>query len=133
MEKKSNVAEKLDETSEDRNPVEKETSNDRNSGELAYVSGKAETENVQFSLNLDYKNLTEGQKAVGITFNPSGDKNVMKVKLLSAELIDTVIANHKSVSEKREVSYLRNIFKTQAINCLITAQMAVVKVLTWKD
>ena len=32
--------------------------------------------------------LTYGQKAVGLTFNPSGDPDVIKVKQLYADIID---------------------------------------------
>lgn len=89
----------------------------------------------KFEVVLDYYNLTEGQKAVGINFNPSGDLNVTKAKLFSAELIDSVIKNHNEFTDNgnKMASYFRNVFKTQAINCIVTAQMAVEKVLTWKD
>lgn len=33
-------------------------------------------------------NLTLGQKRVGLTFNPSGDERVTKIKQLAAEAID---------------------------------------------
>ena len=32
--------------------------------------------------------MTFGEKAVGLTFNPSGDENVNKLKSLYAEIID---------------------------------------------
>ena len=34
------------------------------------------------------KELTYGEKAVGLTFNPSGDEKVQKVKELYAQIID---------------------------------------------
>ena len=34
------------------------------------------------------RELTFGEKAVGITFNPSGDEKVQKVKELYAQIID---------------------------------------------
>lgn len=33
-------------------------------------------------------NMTYGEKAVGLSFNPSGDKNVERIKKLYAEIID---------------------------------------------
>jgi hypothetical protein len=77
--------------------------------------------------------LTFGQKTVGLTFNPSGREDVNKAKQLSADLIDLVMDNHEEVSKDNNVSWIRNVLKTAAINALITAQMAVVKVLTWQD
>ena len=43
-----------------------------------------------------------GEKAVGLTFNPSGDENVQKVKELYAEIIDLcdTIRKEFAVSEK---------------------------------
>ena len=34
------------------------------------------------------REMTYGEKAVGLTFNPSGDEKVQKVKQLYAEIID---------------------------------------------
>ncbi len=34
------------------------------------------------------RELTYGEKAVGLTFNPSGDEKVLKVKELYAQIID---------------------------------------------
>ncbi len=36
------------------------------------------------------KPLTSGEKAVGLTFNPSGDDRVAKIKQLCAEVFDIV-------------------------------------------
>ena len=36
--------------------------------------------------------MTEGEFRVGISFNPSGDKNVDEIKQLAAELIDLIAA-----------------------------------------
>lgn len=69
---------------------------------------------------------TFGQKAVGINFNPSGEDKVGKVKQTFADLID--IAN-----EIETTTYLGNTFKGMAIRACIEAQMALVKLITWKD
>ena len=77
--------------------------------------------------------LTFGQELVGLTFNPSGREDVQKTKLLSAELLDLVANNHNEVTDNgnKMASESRNIFRKSAIAAIITAQMAVVKLLTW--
>ena len=78
--------------------------------------------------------LTFGQKAVGLNFNPSGDENVTKAKQLSADLIDLVEEHKEKVSSQGiQLSWITNVFRTAAFNAVITAQLAVVKFLTWKD
>jgi hypothetical protein len=76
------------------------------------------------------KELTFGQKLVGLSFNPSGDDRVGNVKQLFADAID-VIGDPFVDDEKRSYSY--NIIRTTAINTCWAAQMAVVKFLTWRD
>mgnify|MGYP003603720872 FL=1 len=79
--------------------------------------------------------LTFGQKAVGLTFNPSGDDNVTKAKQLMAEAIDLLEKDHAEKTDNGNMmsSWTRNVFRTAAFNAIITAQMALVKYLTWKD
>lgn len=78
---------------------------------------------------------TFGQKAVGLSFNPSGDDKVAKAKQLSADLIDLVEDHVKEIAETRNTygSWVFNVLRTTAFNAIIAAQMAVVKLLTWKD
>ena len=78
---------------------------------------------------------TFGEKAVGITFNPSGSDEVYEAKMLAAKQIDLLEKVHNKVTDdgKAMSSWVRNVFRTQAFNALISAQMAVVKYLTWKD
>jgi len=73
--------------------------------------------------------LTVGQKLVGLTFNPSGDENVVKAKELFADVIDLLegFSNDKVKGTALEKLY------DMAMGAVIMAQMAVVKVLTWKD
>ena len=72
--------------------------------------------------------LTFGQKAVGLTFNPSGDPSVVKCKQGFADLIDQMnmllLASNGPGQARHAVL---------AITDLETAQMRAVKALTWKD
>lgn len=75
--------------------------------------------------------LTYGQKAVGIAFNPSEGEThdaVHEAKAACAKLIDTV-ENTRTPNDSR----FANTLKTGAVMALVHAQMMVVKVLTWKD
>ena len=76
------------------------------------------------------KELTFGQKSVAVSFNPSKDSKVDKVKQLIAEVID-IINDHKG--EIVKPTWLQNVLFTQAFNCLIMASMSAVKFLTWKE
>lgn len=73
---------------------------------------------------------TFGQKLVGLSFNPSGDDRVGKVKQLFADVLDA-IGDPAADTERRSYSY--NIIRTQAVNTTMLAQMAVVKFLTWRE
>ncbi len=81
--------------------------------------------------------LTLGQKAVGLNFNPSGDETVNRAKQISAELIDMVEQKiqfmESTKAEGTRLSWATNVFRTAAFNAVIAAQMAVVKFLTWKE
>ena len=72
--------------------------------------------------------LTFGQKAVGIRFNPSGNDEVDFAKQECANLIDHM-NTLRSTTESGEVKRLCSV----AITELQTAQMWVVKALTWTD
>ena len=85
------------------------------------------------------KEITGGQKVVGLNFNHAeGDLNqkVHKAKQLSANLLD-LLSSHKidlhGRSTTAQPSWFFNVFYTAALNAVVTAQMAVVKLLTWKD
>ncbi len=71
--------------------------------------------------------LTYGQKAVGLTFNPSNDPKVQKVKELYAEIID--LCNELKGAVPSERARLASVAITEAQ----TAQMWAVKAVTWKD
>ena len=73
--------------------------------------------------------LSFGQKAVGVTFNPAGDEKVTKIKNTCAAAIDQLddFRNTEGTSSnaKRHASI--------AITELESACMRAVKALTWKD
>ena len=71
--------------------------------------------------------LSYGQKAVGLTFNPSGDENVQKVKELYAQIID--LCNVIRGDDRSEKSRLLSVAITEAQ----TAQMWAVKGITYTN
>lgn len=71
---------------------------------------------------------TFGQKAVGLSFNPSGDDAVSTCKQEFATTIDRMHDLRNSTSSA-EVRRLASVAITEAQ----TAQMWAVKALTWKD
>ena len=72
--------------------------------------------------------LTFGQKAVGLTFNPSNDDKVATCKQKFSELIDEM-NNLRNETTSGEVKRMCSV----AITEMQTSQMWVVKALTWKD
>lgn len=71
---------------------------------------------------------TFGEKAVGLSFNPSGDDAVAACKREFAVVIDRMNNLRKSVGSS-EVARMASVAITEAQ----TAQMWAVKALTWKD
>lgn len=74
------------------------------------------------------RELTFGEKLVGLTFNPSGDPNVQRAKELCAELADLLNQNEEHHVERP----LHKLLFDKAIGDILDAQMNVVKVLTSK-
>lgn len=72
--------------------------------------------------------LTFGQKAVGLSFNPSGDADVTSLKQAYASVIDQLNTIRTS-SEDPEVKRLCSVAITEAQG----AQMWAVKAVTWKS
>jgi hypothetical protein len=70
---------------------------------------------------------TYGQRAVGLSFNPSGDQKVAKVKQLYADIIDLCHSGRYGAGP--EQGRLLSIAITEAQG----AQMWAVKALTWRD
>ena len=73
---------------------------------------------------------TYWEKAVGLTFNPSGDERVQKVKELFAQAIDLMVeVRNEQTTWPSERSRLASVAITEAQ----TAQMWAVKAITWRD
>ena len=81
------------------------------------------------------RELSFGEKAVGLTFNPSGDEKVNKAKKLMADSLDLLqeVELEKSDYGKIKPNWEANVFRTNAFNKIVDAQMALVKYITWKD
>lgn len=77
---------------------------------------------------MDNRELTFGEKAVGLTFNPSGIEGVDDCKRFYANIIDQ-LDTLRSKTKSNEVKRLAS----KAITEAQTAQMWSVKALTWKD
>lgn len=74
--------------------------------------------------------MTYGEKAVGLSFNPGGDKEVEEIKRLYAEIIDRLDRyRNNTTSDWGEHIRLTSIAITEAQG----AQMWAVKAITWKD
>lgn len=72
------------------------------------------------------RELTFGEKAVGLTFNPSNNTEVQAIKIHFAHLIDD-LHSIRLKSEDGEVKRMISV----AITDLQTAQMWAVKAVTW--
>lgn len=90
---------------------------------------------INYPIKEDNATLTFGQKAVGLTFNPSGDLRVVKAKQLIAEAIDLLEEAHQEKTDNGAASstWYRNVFRTEAFNQLVNASSSLVKYLTWQD
>jgi hypothetical protein len=72
--------------------------------------------------------MTYGEKAVGLSFNPSGDQYVERLKKLYAEIID-ICADLSAEANSDNAKRLYSISIAEAQG----AQMWAVKAVTWKD
>lgn len=75
--------------------------------------------------------MTYGEKAVGLSFNPSADQDVDRVKKAYAKIIDMMdeLRRTAAAASRGEMARLASVAITEAQ----TAQMWAVKALTWKD
>jgi hypothetical protein len=71
--------------------------------------------------------LSFGEKAVGLTFNPSGDNRVNEMKQLYARIID-LMDEFRGQSSDSEQKRLASVSITEAQG----AQMWAVKAITWR-
>jgi hypothetical protein len=73
------------------------------------------------------RELTFGEKAVGLTFNPSGDDAVAQCKAEFARVIERM-NNLRDSTDNAEVKRMASVAITEAQ----TAQMWAVKAITWR-
>ena len=73
--------------------------------------------------------MTFGEKAVGLSFNPSGDDKVHSLKVCYASIIDHLNDARNNPEATQEQKRLYSIAITEAQG----AQMWAVKAATWKD
>lgn len=78
---------------------------------------------------MDNKEQTYGEKAVGLTFNPSGDDAVTEVKKAFALAIDLTQEERAKDTAPSE----KGAMLTLAIREAQSAQMWAVKAITWED
>jgi hypothetical protein len=76
-------------------------------------------------------NLTFGENAVGLGFNPGGDPKVDKIKTLYAEIIDILNSERYPKSDNTETNEINRLLSI-AITEAQGSQMWAVKSLTWK-
>jgi hypothetical protein len=76
----------------------------------------------------DQRSLTYGEKAVGITFNPSANPDVDGIKRTFAQAIN-IMNDLRTAAGQGEKGRMLSIAITEAQ----TAQMWAVKAITWKD
>ena len=74
------------------------------------------------------RELTYGEKAVGLSFNPGGSEEVNEIKRECADLIDT-LNNLREAAGPGEKGRMLSI----AITEIQTAQMWAVKAVTWQQ
>ena len=79
-------------------------------------------------MNEEQRELTYGEKACGVSFNPEGSMEVAVIKQLYAGLVDA-LSKRRDESENSEVKRMLSI----AITETQTAQMWAVKAITWKN
>lgn len=84
-------------------------------------------------LNNTGRGLTFGEKAVGLTFYPSGDEKVNRAKQLMADALDLLkeVEAEKTDNGNAMASWEANVFRTNAFNKIVDAQMSLVKYITW--
>ena len=77
---------------------------------------------------MEDREMTFGEKAVGLTFNPSGKQTVHELKEAYAKVID-ILYNMRQSTHSAEQDRLASI----AIIAVQGAQMWAVKAATWRD
>lgn len=80
---------------------------------------------------METRELTPGEIAVGLTFNPSNDPKVQEIKELCAKVFDLVEQSVPMDDGTLETARKRKM-RDSALENIITAQMWAVKVVTLK-
>jgi hypothetical protein len=78
-------------------------------------------------VNMEQREMTFGEKACGVNFNPGGLENVDRIKVDFAQIVD-LLHNTREATTSPEVKRMLSI----AITDVQTAQMWAVKAVTWK-
>jgi hypothetical protein len=86
-----------------------------------------QTENTQSNVSGETRPPTFGERAVGLTFNPSNDPTVAKLKQLYAKIIDILTDGNLD----NGTTGLKGRFLGRAINDTVAAQMWAVKAVTF--
>lgn len=90
-----------------------------------YSSVMSSNDNI-VTKEMELRQMTFGEKLVGLTFNPSGNAKVNRAKELCAELADLL----NDENNQRETSQFSQRLFSHAVCEILNAQMNVVKVLT---
>lgn len=77
---------------------------------------------------MESREMTFGEKACGVSFNPGGLEHVAQIKSDFAEIVD-LLNNTREASTNSEVKRMLSIAITEAQ----TAQMWAVKAVTWTN
>ncbi len=80
----------------------------------------------------DDRPMTFGERAVGLTFNPSGDPVVNELKTAAAEFIDLCAAQREKANQDEGIGGEKARMYSVAITEAQTAQMWAVKAATWR-
>jgi hypothetical protein len=88
-----------------------------------------ENKNTEETIIKETKVLSFGELLVGIEFNPSNDDKVAKVKSLMAEAANIMLESY----EQDGKSPIKSLLFDHAVGELVSAQMAAVKVVTFKN
>lgn len=80
---------------------------------------------------MDSQELTFGGNAVGLTFNPSADERVTKIKQMYANIIDELAGPSGENLGSNGETGLAGRFLGRAVNDAVAAQMWAVKAITF--
>ena len=75
------------------------------------------------------REMTFGEKLVGLTFNSSGDEKIYKAKELCAQLAGLI---YNDYDNKEEVTDFYDYLYEHTVGEILNAQMNIVKLLTFK-